>query len=524
MDKKIPQGKVWLAGAGPGDAGLLTLRAKEVLKYADVVVYDALLGADLLAWIPEKAEKIDVGKRAGAHTMPQEEINRILLTKAQEGKQVVRLKGGDPFVFGRGGEELKLLKEHGIAFEVIPGVTSAAAVPAYAGIPVTHRELSSSFHVITGHAKKGGERNLDYEALVKLKGTLVFLMGLSSLPEICDGLLSAGMDRETCAAVISKGTLAGQVSLTAAVGTLAEKTKKAGIETPAVFMVGAVCKLAEQYAWAEHRPLGNTAVLLTRPREQISSMAEKLRLLGAQAIEMPTIRIKRLEHNPELKKALAELSQSEKEHWIAFTSPSGVRVFFEQLKEWSWDLRKVFSRKVKIAVLGGGTERELEKHGYFADFLPEEFSALSLGKLLADAWKKQENRETFGTVYLMRAKEGSPDLTLPLEQAGLPYQDIPCYETVFAENRLLVERVKEMLRRRELTFAVFTSASTVRGFVEALDFKQESEEIKTGFYAVCIGKKTAEEAGKYHMKILMADRAEPDSMIAVMCRKRKEEN
>ena len=230
-------GKVWLVGAGPWDAGLLTLKGKEVLSRAQVVVYDRLVGSGILSMIPENAECIDVGKQAGNHTMPQEEINQVLLREALADRRVVRLKGGDPFLFGRGGEELELLSRHGIPFEIVPGVPSAISVPAYNGIPVTHRDQVSSLHIITGHKKKGEPYDLDFDALVRTKGTLVFLMGSAALPEICKGLLNAGMDPDMPAALLQQGTMAGQKKLLSTVSLLASEAAKSTVATPAIILV-----------------------------------------------------------------------------------------------------------------------------------------------------------------------------------------------------------------------------------------------------------------------------------------------
>ena len=233
-----PAGKVWLAGAGPGDAGLLTVKAAELIKSADVIVYDALISAEILSRIPTETEVIYVGKHAGNHPVPQDEINRILVREAKKGKKVLRLKGGDPFVFGRGGEELE------------EGITSSVAVPAYAGIPVTHRDYTSSFHVITGHARKDGTLSIDFKSLVKLNGTLVFLMSISSMEMILNGLMNAGMPSDMPAAVLERGTTARQRRVTATVGTLKEEADRAGIRTPAIILVGKVCALSEQLHWA----------------------------------------------------------------------------------------------------------------------------------------------------------------------------------------------------------------------------------------------------------------------------------
>ena len=265
-------GKVWLVGAGPGDAGLFTRKGYDVLQQADVVVYDALVGDGVLSCVPREARTIDVGKRAANHTMRQEQISQVLLDEALAGNKVVRLKGGDPFMFGRGGEELELLSEHGVPYEVVPGITSAIAVPAYNGIPVTHREFTSSLHIITGHKRAGADYDIDFEALVRTKGTLVFLMGARSLPDIMAGLMDAGMSAEVPAAVLQEGTTAGQRRVVATVGTLADEAVKAQIAAPAIIIVGGVAALADQFGWYEKLPLAGCKVVVTRPAELVSTM------------------------------------------------------------------------------------------------------------------------------------------------------------------------------------------------------------------------------------------------------------
>ncbi len=318
-------GKVWLVGAGPGDIGLFTLKGLKVLERADVVVYDSLVGQGVLSRIPEGAKLINVGKRASHHIMRQENINQVLLEEAQKGLRVVRLKGGDPFLFGRGGEELELLEENGIPYEVVPGVTSSIAVPAYNGVPVTHRDFCSSVHIITGHKRAGKEYDIDFRALVNTKGTLVFLMGVSALPDICAGLMNAGMEKDMPAAILQKGTTAGQKRIVATVSTLEEEVKRQGIETPAIIVVGKVCTLAEKFGWYEKLPLAGWKVLVTRPKELVSRTADKLREKGAEVLELPAIRTVPMEDQSRLYGAMDQL---ETYQWIVFTSPTGVRVFF----------------------------------------------------------------------------------------------------------------------------------------------------------------------------------------------------
>lgn len=501
LDHKI--GKVWLAGAGPGDEGLLTVRTAELMETADVIVYDALISPEILSRIPGDKETVYVGKHAGNHPVPQEEINRILVREAEKGKRVLRLKGGDPFVFGRGGEELEVLRKAGIPFEVVPGITSSVAVPAYAGIPVTHRDYTSSFHVITGHARKDGTLSIDFDSLVKLNGTLIFLMSVSSMESILNGLMDAGMDPQMPAAVLERGTTAGQRRVTASVGTLKEKADQAGIRTPAIITVGKVCALAEELHWAEDRILGGRRFLLTRPRQNISSLAGRLRDLGAQVIEMPAIRTEPISPNPVLGEALERFCVRDGEKWLVFTSPIGVSVFFEQLAVLKTDLRKLFGTgNVKLAAIGSATAGALAGHGIFPDLVPGVYSAGDLGRELAA-------RASAGSrILIVRAWQGSRDLLPPLEKAGLTAEDIPLYRTVCEMNPLLRDQIREMLVSGEIDAVTFTSGSTVRGFAGAAGEMDYSR-----VRAVCIGEQTAREAEKYGMQIEISEKASMDSMV-----------
>ena len=502
--EKERKGKVWLAGAGPGDASLLTLKAARLIEKADVIVYDALISAETLSRIPEKKEVIYVGKHAGDHPVPQEEINRILVREAEKGKQVLRLKGGDPFVFGRGGEELELLIRAKIPFEIVPGVTSAAAVPAYAGIPVTHRDYASSFHVITGHARKGGRVDLDFPALVRLKGTLVFLMGLSAMEFLLNGLTEAGMDPDTPAAVLENGTCAGQRRVTATVGTLKEASDRAGIKTPAIIVVGKVCALSSQMHWAEDRVLGGRQFLVTRPRQSSSSLAERLRDLGAQVIEMPAIRTEPICPNRRLREALETFGTHADQEWLVFTSPAGADLFFDQLMELGMDLRSLLVRgaEVRIAAIGSGTAAALRKRGLIPDLVPRVYSAAALGEALA------ETAAEGSRITVARAEKGSEELLPPLLKAGLDVDDIPLYRTLYETHPLLKDRIRELLEQGRIDAVTFTSASTVRGFTGAVECADY-----TGIRAVCIGEQTAAEAAKYGMQIQVSDQASMDAMV-----------
>lgn len=492
-------GKVWLVGAGPSDPGLFTRKGEQVLRGADVIVYDALVGQGVLAMMPAAAKKIYVGKRSGNHAMPQEEINRVLAEEAKKGNNVVRLKGGDPFLFGRGGEELELLVQEGIPFEVVPGVTSAISVPAYNGIPVTHRDFCSSLHIITGHRRKNETYDIDFEALVRTKGTLVFLMGAAALEDLCEGLRAAGMDGRMPAAVLQRGTTAKQKRIVATVETLPEEVKKRGVETPAIIVVGEVCALEQQFAWYEKLPLAGNRILVTRPRELISKMSEKLRAAGAEVLEYPAIRIEARECTGEIE---AELKNLHTYDWLVFTSPSGVRIFFEDLKALRMDIRVLAG--VKIAVLGGGTAKALEEYGCYADLQPKEFYAKDLGTALKETLSGKER------VLIFRAAAGSEELTQELGKAEcVQICDLAAYDTVY-ETPEMFDPASEF--EDGVDYAVFTSASTVRGFAQTargLDF--------TKVNAVCIGRKTKEAADALGMKTFMAKVPSMDAVVEKLC-------
>ena len=492
-------GKVWLVGAGPGDAGLFTLKGLEVLNKAEVVVYDSLVGQGVLTKIPDSARLIYVGKRADKHTLPQEQINQVLLKEAQKGYRVVRLKGGDPFLFGRGGEELELLTEHGIPYEVVPGVTSCIAVPAYNGIPVTHRDYCSSVHVITGHKKAGQSYNIDFEALVRTGGTLVFLMGVTALEDICSNLIKAGMSPSVPAAILQQGTTAGQKRIVATVGTLKEEVDRQGILTPAIIVVGGVCEVADRFEWYEKLPLAGCKIVVTRPKELISQMADRLRKQGAEVLELPAIALSPVEDDRKIRECLEQL---EKYQWIAFTSPSGVKIFFEFLKKNGKDIRAL--GRAKLAAIGKGTKRELEARGMYPDLMPEVFDGASLGKKMAECCEENSR------ILIPRAAIGNAEIIRELSvRKDLVVDDVATYETRYEVQSIIDE--SGAFERGEITYAVFTSASTVRGFVHALPGLEYSK-VK----AVCIGKQTAAQAEEYGMHTYTAKEASIDSLVELV--------
>lgn len=486
-------GKVWLVGAGPGDAGLMTMKGYEVLKSAQVVVYDSLIAPSILAMIPREAKKIDVGKRAGNHKVVQEGINKILLDEALSGKDVVRLKGGDPFLFGRGGEEIALLQENGVSYEVIPGVTSAISVPAYNGIPVTHRDFCSSVHIITGHKRAGESYDIDFEALVNTKGTLVFLMGISALKDICDNLIEAGMSSDMPAAVLQEGTTARQRRVVATVGTLYERAMEEKIGTPGIIVVGKVCQLSEDFDWYSKLPLFGRRILITRPKETANEMVDKLRKLGAEVVELPAIQIISMKNNPKLDKAFDNIKDF---GWIVLTSPVGVRELFSYMCERKIDIRKL--SHLKIGAIGSGTEKELNRYGLYADVIPESFDGASLGKAIAKVAVKNER------ILIPRSAQGNKEIIEELKDFEV--HDIASYDIMpYKQDVIDIERE---LNEGRFDCITFTSSSSVKAFMESYPNVAAS-----GIEAICIGEKTMSAALQYGFNCVAAKRASVDSMV-----------
>lgn len=480
------KGKVVLIGAGPGDAGLITVKGREALFNADVVIYDRLVGKDILNLIPKGAEKINAGKESSNHLIPQEEINKILVQKALEGKNVVRLKGGDSFLFGRGGEELEAVCEKGIDFEVVPGVTSALAVPCYAGIPVTHRDYTSSVHIFTGHLKNGKKLDIDFESCIRFNGTLVFLMGLTALEYIMDGLASVGMNKNMPCAVIEHGTKSNQRKFVSCISDIARICKSENVKSPAIIVVGEVCRLSESFDWFGRLPLKNKKVVVTRPAERQEALSNLLKEKGAEVIEYPCIDIVSTLDDKKFDGIVKKIGGFD---WVVFTSPAGVDIFFRKMTEKRIDAR-IFSR-CRIAGVGGGTAKELEKYNIFCDLIPEKYYVKCLGEKLAQAAKPDEK------IIILRAENGSSELTDGLDSGNLYYEDTHIYKTVFKniENLDLIERINSC----NIDFVTFTSASSVDAFMS-------NAKISTnGFIGVCIGQKTAEAAEKYGINYIVSD-------------------
>ena len=492
-------GKVILVGAGPGDPGLLTDKGQEALKSAQVVVYDRLVSPEILRMIPKTARQINVGKNAGDHPVPQSRINQILLEEAQKGFRVVRLKGGDPFLFGRGGEELELLAEHRIPFEVVPGITSALAVPAYAGIPVTHRNCCSSLHIITGHQKAGTPLNINFDALVQTRGTLVFLMGVSALPDICRGLLEAGMAPDMPAAVVERGTTLNQRKVVADLSTLEQRAKEAEIQSPAILIFGQVCGYSEEFDWFDRLPLMGRQIVVTRPADRMGTMARRLRELGASVVEYPCIKTVPRDPNPELHNAIAHLHDY---RWLVFTSPAGPGCFFDRLFALGKDLRALGN--VKLAAVGPKTAEILSRYHLSTDLVPEVYDTEHLALALAEQGE--------GPVLLCRSAIGNAVFPETLSEKGISFVDIPCYDTVYQGSG----NQEEVCSLLEGTCRVtFTSASTVTGFVHSLPEGTDLSRVK-GF---CIGHQTARQAEEYGISVEVAREATIDSLIELILEK-----
>jgi uroporphyrinogen III methyltransferase / synthase len=437
-------GIVYLVGAGPGDPGLMTRRSLELIASADVILYDRLIPPGALERARPGAELRYVGKEPGAAALSQEETSALLVEVARTGKLVVRLKGGDPFVFGRGGEEAEALAAAGVPFEVVPGVTAGVAAPAYAGIPVTHRDAASAVAFVTGHEDpEKGDSALDWDALARFPGTLVFYMGIRNLPLIAERLAAAGRDPGEAAAVIERGTYPGQRTVVDTLGGIAARVEAEQIRPPAITLVGAVAEMRDTIAWLERRPLHGEVVAVTRARAQASGLAERLRELGAEVVETPAIRIEPRRVEGELSTALEAI---EKYALICFTSPNGVHLFFDAL---TGDARTLAG--ATVAAIGPGTAAALLEHGIRADVVPDKFIAEALVDALGSVELDGKR------VLVARAAEARPVLPDALRERGAQVDDVALYDTV-AEPLSDAERAG--LERA--TYVTFTSSSTVR--------------------------------------------------------------
>lgn len=451
-------GFVSLVGAGPGDPGLITVAGVERLARAEVVVYDRLADQRLLKLAPPDAELISVGKAPGGHTMTQEEINALLVTKAREGKRVVRLKGGDPFVFGRGGEEAETLVAAGIPFEVIPGVTSAVAAPAYAGIPVTHRRAASSFAVVTGHEDPTkAEGAVDWGRAAKGADTLVVLMGAANLGEIARQLIEGGRPPDEPVAVVRWGTTAQQQVVTGTLADIAARVAEAGLTPPVITVVGRVVGLRQTLRWFDNRPLFGKRVLVTRGRGQADVLSQALAEVGAEAVELPAIEIAPRVPRGRLREALGRLERGEYE-WLIFTSANGVDVFFDALRREARDARSL--GRAAVCAIGPATSEALRRHGIVADLVPARFIAEGIVEALAQ-------RDVAGKRALwVRARGARRALALGLLRLGAQVDDLPLYRAE-APREVDAETLGR-LRDGEIDVVTFASPSAVRNLAKLL--------------------------------------------------------
>jgi uroporphyrinogen III methyltransferase/synthase len=452
MADKSP--KCFLVGAGPGDLGLVTLRAKECIEQADVVIYDYLCNPEMLKWAPPSAETIYAGKKAGAHTLSQDEINALLVEKAGNGKRVVRLKGGDPFLFGRGGEEALALSKARIPFEIVPGVSSAIAGPAYAGIPVTHRGSNSHVTFFTGHEDPAkSESAIDFAALAKLGGTQVMLMGVERIGAIAQELIASGARPDLPVALVRWATTARQQTLTGTLADIAQRVADAGFEAPAVAIFGEVVKLRAELNWFEGKPLSGRRIVVTRTRTQAGALSAQLLGMGADVLELPTIRIE----PPTDLRAFAELVQDAHAYdWIVFTSPNGVNAFFELFYKLYDDAREIGG--ARIAAIGPGTAQRIRDFRLHVDLQPEEFVA----EALVREFKKEGGVENL-RILLARAEKARDVLPKELSamggivDEGLAYRTVPETRDDNGARRRFVEEGADLI--------TFTSSSTVENFM-----------------------------------------------------------
>lgn len=476
------RGIVYIIGAGCGAADLITVRGLEYLRKADTVVYDALIDRKLLSYAGSGAELICAGKRAGGHSSSQDDINEILVKKAKEGHIVARLKGGDPFVFGRGGEEIAALNRAGIPFDIVPAVSSAIAVPELAGIPVTHRMTSRSFHVITGHT--AGEEK-DYSGYASSEGTLVFLMGLNNIRKITSELISGGKSPDTPAAVISDGASSKQKVVRGNLGNIAAISRSEKCTAPAVIVIGETA--AMDLSPTLRLPLENVSVTVTGTSGFCEKTEEKLKSLGASVISIPHLVLKEYVSVPLLDKAFGEI---EKYGCIAFTGRHGAEIFLKRMKEQHTDIRRLSS--VKIAVIGKGTAEYLEEYGIFADIIPQVYTSTELARTIGESDLKSRR------ILALRAEKGSEDLIASLAGKGFETDEVKLYDTCVNRN-IIPECI-------ETDYIVFGSAAGINGFIESGSVLSEKTKI------VCIGSVTASTQKKYR-NIITAEPYTVDGII-----------
>jgi uroporphyrinogen III methyltransferase / synthase len=488
-------GCVYLIGAGPGDPGLITVRGAELLATCDVVVYDYLAAEALLAGAKADAEIIYVGKQAGQHTMPQEQINDLLVERAKGGATVARLKGGDPFVFGRGGEEALALVEAGVVFEVVPGVTAGVAAAAYAGIPVTHRQVASAVAFITGHETPDkAESDLDFSVLGRWPGTLAFYMGVKNLRRICGELIANGKEAQTPAAIVRWGTTPQQQSLVGELATLPDLVEQADIKPPALIVVGDVVGLQDRLTWYESRPLFGQGVIVTRARAQASGLAKRLASFGAEVIETPTIRIEPADDDGPLRQGVAKLSTFD---WVIFTSVNAVDAVFEAMAAVELDARALAGRR--ICSVGPATADRLAEHGIRADVQPAKFVTAAIPDALGDL--------SGLAVFCPRSDAAPPELVDELAGRGAAVTEVVAYRTVADPDS--ADRIAAAMAEG-VDWITFTSSSTVRNFFASVDPAAVTD---AGVKLASIGPVTSKTLGEFELAPTVE--ADPHTVVAL---------
>jgi uroporphyrinogen III methyltransferase/synthase len=484
----MKKGKVYLIGAGPGDPGLLTLKGRDCIHKADVVVYDYLAAPALLAHASPSAELIYVGKKGGDHTLSQEGINRLIVEKALQGLAVARLKGGDPFIYGRGGEEAEELLSAGVTFEVVPGVTSAVAAPAYAGIPLTHRDYTSTLAFVTGHEDPTKETSrINWSALATGIGTLVFFMGVKNLPRITEQLMTHGMAADTPVALVRWGTTNRQRTVTGTLATIVTIAREAGIKAPAIIVVGRVVALRERLRWFEDRPLLGRNVVVTRARAQASDLVARLTEMGANCLEYPTIRVEALPDQSRLDQAIDRLADYD---WIVFTSVNGVRFFFERLFARGFDVRAL--HQMRTAVIGPVTAERLRDFGLVCDILPSSYRAESV----VEAFREESMAGC--RVLLPRAAEARAVLPDELTKMGAQVDEVITYRA--RPEDAGAKRLVGDLQEGRVDLVTFTSSSTVTNF-KALLPAAEADSLMAGVRVASIGPITTETAASLGIEV-----------------------
>jgi uroporphyrinogen III methyltransferase/synthase len=477
----MKEGKAYLVGAGPGDPDLITVKGMECLKKADVIIYDHLASYKLLKHVREDAETLYVGKEQGAHTLPQDEMNRLLVQKATEGHTVVRLKGGHPFIFGRGGEEAEALAKAGVPFEIVPGITSAIAAPSYAGIPLTDRRYTASVGIVTGHEDPTKPHStVDWSKLATGVGTLVILMGMKNLPKIADRLMAAGRDPKTPVALVRWGTTPKQTTLVGTLETIVAKAEAANLTPPVAIVVGEVVRLRDTLNWFEKKPLFGKSVVVTRTREQASDLVSRLVAMGAECLEFPTIRVVPPQDWGPLDSAIDRLDTYD---WLILTSVNGVSFFFDRLYESGRDVRAL--KDIRTATIGPATARRLRDFGLNSDIVPKTFRAESI----IEAFENEDMSDQ--RVLLPRAKEARPILPIEIRKMGAVVDEIPTYQTEQVRDH--VDELVGLLERGAIDIVTFTSSSTVRNFKACLP-PERFEALIAGIKTASIGPITSDTA------------------------------